>query len=233
MPAWQQPPVRPIDHVERSLVTAILDGDYAPGDTLPGERELAQALGVTRPTLREALARLERDGWLTIQQGKATRVNDFWREGGPNILTAMVRYGDHLPRGFITNLLAVRSVMAPAYMRSAVERDAAAVAALAAEGAQLPDKPEAYAAFDWRLHHELTVRSGNPVYTLILNGFAGFYEQVAQRYFSRPEARAVSLAFYRELAAIATAGDAAAAARLAQEVMDESIRQWRAWREQQ
>ncbi|MDT8307146.1 MAG: FCD domain-containing protein, partial [Anaerolineae bacterium] len=148
-------------------------------------------------------------------------------------LTAMVRYGDHLPRGFITNLLAVRSVMAPAYMRSAVERDAAAVAALAAEGERLPGEAGAYAAFDWRLHHELTVRSGNPVYTLILNGFAGFYEQVAQRYFSRPEARAVSRAFYRELAAIAAAGDGAAAERLAQEVMAESIRQWRAWRDEQ
>lgn len=233
MPAWQQPPVRPIDHVEGSLVRAIIDGDYSPGDTLPGERELSQALGVTRPTLREALARLARDGWLTIQQGKATRVNDFWREGGPNILTAMVRYGDHLPRGFISNLLAVRSVMAPAYMRSAVERDAAGVAALATRGEQLPDEAEAFAAFDWRLHHELTIRSGNPVYTLILNGFAGFYEQVAQRYFSRGEARAVSRAFYRELGAVAAAGDGAAAEQLAQEVMAESIRQWRAWREQQ
>lgn len=233
MPAWKEPPLRPIDHVERSLVTAIVDGDYAPGDTLPGERELAQALGVTRPTLREALARLERDGWLTIQQGKATRVNDFWREGGPNILTAMVRFGDHLPRGFITNLLAVRSVMAPAYIRSAVEHDAAAVAVLAAEGQQLPDDPAAYGAFDWRLHHELTVGSGNPVYTLILNGFAGFYEQVAQRYFSRPEACAVSRAFYHDLAAVAAAGDSAAAERLAQEVMAESIRQWRAWRDEQ
>jgi GntR family transcriptional regulator, negative regulator for fad regulon and positive regulator of fabA len=233
MPAWQQPPLRPIDHVERSLVTAIVDGDYAPGDTLPGERELAQALGVTRPTLREALRRLERDGWLTIQQGKATRINDFWREGGPNILTAMVRYGDHLPQGFISNLLAVRSVMAPAYVRSAIERDASGVAALAVEGERLPDEPAAYAAYDWRLHHELTVRSGNPVYTLILNGFAGFYEQVAQRYFSRTEARAVSRAFYRELAAVATAGDGRGAELLAQQVMAESIRQWRAWRDNQ
>ena len=232
MPAWQQPPLRPIDHVEKSLITAILDGEYAPGETLPGERVLAQALGVTRPTLREALARLERDGWLTIQQGKATRVNDFWREGGPNILTGMVRHGEHLPRGFISKLLAVRSVMAPAYIGSAVERDATAVAALAAEGERLPDEAAAFAAFDWRLHHELTVRCGNPVYTLILNGFAGFYEQVAQRYFSRPEARAVSRAFYRQLAAAAAGGDRAGAERLARQVMEESIRQWRAGRDE-
>jgi GntR family negative regulator for fad regulon and positive regulator of fabA len=227
---WEAP-VRPIDHAEAALVRAILDGQYATGSTLPGERELAQQLGVTRPTLREALRRLERDGWLTIQQGKLTRVNDFWREGGPNILTSMVRYGDQLPPGFITNLLVVRGVMAPAYLRAAVERDPEGVTALAAEGESLPDEAGAFAAFDWRLHHELTLRSGNPVYTLILNGFAGFYEQVAQRYFSRSEARAISRDFYRRLAAVASAGDVHAATELAQSVMQESIRQWRAARE--
>lgn len=231
MAVWEAP-VRPIEHAESALVSAILDGRYAARSTLPGERELAQQLGVTRPTLREALRRLERDGWLTIQQGKLTRVNDFWREGGPNILTAIVRYSDQLPAGFITNLLEVRGVMAPAYIGAAVERDPAGVAALAAKGAALPDEAAAYATFDWRLHHELTLRSGNPVYTLILNGFAGFYEQVAQRYFSRPEARAVSRAFYRTLAEAASAGDVGAAAALAESVMQESIAQWRATREQ-
>ncbi|NLF67012.1 MAG: fatty acid metabolism transcriptional regulator FadR [Chloroflexi bacterium] len=228
---WEAP-IRPIEHVEAALVRAILDGQYAAGSTLPGERELAQQLGVTRPTLREALRRLERDGWLTIQQGKQTRVNDFWREGGPNILTAIVRYSDQLPAGFITNLLEVRGVMAPAYIRAAVERDPEGVAALAAEGERLADEAAAYALFDWRLHHELTLRSGNPVYTLILNGFAGFYEQVAQRYFSRPEARAVSRSFYRTLASVAAARDTEAATTLARSVMQESIAQWRVAREE-
>jgi GntR family negative regulator for fad regulon and positive regulator of fabA len=228
---WEAP-VRPIEHAEAALVSAILERQYAPGSNLPGERELAQQLGVTRPTLRDALRRLERDGWLTIQQGKLTRVNDFWREGGPNILTAIVRYSDQLPPGFITNLLEVRGVMAPAYIAAAVAQDPEGVAALAAEGERLPDEAAAYAAFDWRLHHELTLRSGNPVYTLILNGFAGFYEQVAQRYFSRPEARAVSRAFYRALGEAASTGDVAAVAALAQRVMQESITLWRAAREQ-
>jgi DNA-binding FadR family transcriptional regulator len=36
--------------------------------------------------------------------------------------------------------------------------------------AVLDDTPEAFASFDWTLHHILTVASGNPAYTLILNG---------------------------------------------------------------
>lgn len=225
MPEWNAPR-RPIDHAEESLVSAILDGVYPPGETLPGERDLAGQLGVTRPTLREALRRLEQDGWLTIQQGKATRVNDFWREGGPNILTAMVRYGDHLPRGFISNLLEVRALLAPAYTAAAVRNNATAVSALLQAQATLADSAAAFAAFDWRLHHELTVLSGNPIYTLILNGFAGFYEEAAERYFYRPEARAVSRNFYARLLEAAENGDPQAAAAVSRAVMEQSIQLW-------
>ncbi|MGC6744236.1 GntR family transcriptional regulator [Escherichia coli] len=42
-----------------------------PGLFLPAERELSELIGVTRTTLREVLQRLARDGWLTIQHGKA------------------------------------------------------------------------------------------------------------------------------------------------------------------
>ena len=69
-------PVRPNERAEQWLVTAILDGDLPPGSTLPAERTLATQLGVTRPTLREAIQRLARDGWLTIAHGKPTVVND-------------------------------------------------------------------------------------------------------------------------------------------------------------
>ncbi len=90
-------PQRPNNYAESSLISAILDGDFPPGSTLPGERTLAVELGVTRPTLREAIQRLTRDGWLTVQHGKATQVNDIWHDGGLNVLSALVNYPDHLP----------------------------------------------------------------------------------------------------------------------------------------
>ena len=225
MANWSTPQ-RPAAYAEEALVTAILDGTFPPGSTLPGERDLAAQLGVTRPTLRETLQRLACEGWLTIQQGKATRVNDFWREGGLSVLGALVRYSEKLPPDFVPNLLAVRLALAPAYTRAAVEQDAAAVADCLAAQAGLEERPEAFAAFDWRLHHTLTVASGNPVYTLILNGFAGFYEEMACLYFARPEARAASRAFYGALLAAARAGDAEAAERITRGVMEESIRLW-------
>ena len=219
-------PKRPVDHAEEALITAILEGDFPAGAALPGERELAAQLGVTRPTLREALRRLERDGWLVIHQGKSTVVNDFWWDGGLNVLSGIVRYSQHLPPDFVPNLLEVRLHLAPAFTRAAITRAADAVAAFQADRAALEDAAAAFAAFDWQLQRFLTVASGNPVYALILNGFAGFYEELARRYFAPPEARQTSRRFYAALHAAAQARDPAAAEQVTREVMRESIIIW-------
>jgi GntR family negative regulator for fad regulon and positive regulator of fabA len=221
---------RPALHAENALVMAILNGAFPPGSTLPGERDLATQLGVTRPTLREALQRLARDGWLTIQQGKATVVNDFWREGGLGVLATLAHLPteQRLPADFIPNLLEVRLALAPAYTRASVARQPMVMMAVLELATTLADTPAAFAAYDWRLHHTLTVTSGNPVYTLILNGFAGFYEQMACLYFARPQARIVSLAFYVDLLVQARQGNAEGAEALTREVMQHSIDLWRA-----
>jgi GntR family transcriptional regulator, negative regulator for fad regulon and positive regulator of fabA len=222
---WSAPP-RPAAYAEESLLTAILDNVYPPGSNLPAERELAVRLGVTRPTLREALRRLESDGWLLVQQGKPTRVKDFWKEGGLNVLSSLVRFSRELPPNFIPHLLEVRLAMAPAYTRAAVEKDPAGVDACLEHSQDLEDTPAAYAAMDWKLHNTLTSLSANPIYSLILNGFAGFYEQMAGNYFVNGEARTASKAFYRALAQAAQRKDAVLAERLTRYVMHESITFW-------
>ncbi len=220
------PPKRPVDHVEEALISAILNGDFPPGSALPAERELAVLLGVTRPTLREVLRRLERDGWITIQQGKPTLVNAFWWEGGLNVISGIVRYSRTLPDDFVSNLLQVRLDLAPSYTRLAVIHNAPGVAALLAEAASLPEAPPAFAAYDWRLQHSLTIASRNPVYAMILNGFAGFYESLARHYFTTAEARSVSRAYYAALLEAARAGDAPRAETVTREVMTRSIALW-------
>ncbi len=219
-------PQRPAAYAEQALVIAILEGTYPPGSTLPGERDLATQLGVTRPTLRETLQRLECEGWLTIQQGKPTRVNDYWVEGGLSVLGALVRHSQQLPDGFVEYLLEVRLALAPAYTGAAVERCAGTVIDQLEAHSELEDSPEAFAAFDWTLHHTLTVASGNPVYTLILNGFAGFYEEMACLYFAQSEARASSRAFYAALLETAERQDGDEARRVTKAVMQRSIALW-------
>jgi GntR family negative regulator for fad regulon and positive regulator of fabA len=220
-------PQRPAEYAEEYLVSAITDGTYPPGSALPGERDLAAHIGITRPTLREALQRLERDGWVTIQQGKSTTVNDIWKEGGLNVLSTLVRYDQALPQGFVTALLEVRCLIAPAYAHDAAQHDAPSVTAHLQTYEELDDLPAAYAEFDWTLHHVLSVASGNPIYPLILNGFGAFYRKVASHYFALPEARQASRAFYVTLLAAIRGGDAGEAERVTQEVMAASLDLWR------
>lgn len=219
-------PQRPNAYAENSLITAILNGTFPPGTTLPGERDLASQLGITRPTLREAIQRLARDGWLTVRQGKATAVNDFWQEGGLNVLNTLVQHSEHLPQNFVPQLLTVRLNLAPAYTKAAVDHNPQAVVKTLQKHKKLSGTPEAYAAFDWQLHRQLSIASGNPIYTLILNGFAEIYEKFAVLYFAPQEARASSQRFYQALITAATEKNSSAAEAICASAMQESIQMW-------
>lgn len=86
---------------------------------MPAERELSELIGVTRTTLREVLQRLARDGWLTIQHGKPTKVNNFWETSGLNILETLARLDHESVPQLIDNLLSVRTNISTIFIRTA------------------------------------------------------------------------------------------------------------------
>lgn len=220
------PATRPAAHAEGELVSLILARTFPPDSTLPPERELALKLGVTRPTLREALQRLDRDGWIEVRHGKSTRVRDIWREGGLNVLAAVVRNGGPLPDRFVRNLLEVRLAMAPAYAKAAVAQHATELVELLAPGQRPEETAEAYADFDWRLHQALTAASDNPVFTLILNGFIDFYRVMAVLYFDAPAARRASARFYDALHEAARRRQPGKAEVVTRDAMQHSLDHW-------
>jgi len=71
-----------VDEVSDRLLTAIAVGDFLPGERLPAERELTGLLRVSRPTVREAVARLQAVGVVEIRRGRngGTYVRDSWTE---------------------------------------------------------------------------------------------------------------------------------------------------------
>ena len=62
--------------VIRQIEQLILRGILRPGDRLPAERELSERLGVSRPSLREAVAELSDRGLLTARAGAGVYVAD-------------------------------------------------------------------------------------------------------------------------------------------------------------
>jgi GntR family transcriptional repressor for pyruvate dehydrogenase complex len=67
---------RTADEVVQQIEALILEGILRVGDRLPGERELARQLEVSRPILRDALKTLDTRGLLTARHGGGTYVAD-------------------------------------------------------------------------------------------------------------------------------------------------------------
>ena len=57
-----------------ALIELVRRGGYTAGDRLPSEIELSQRMGISRPTLREALRHLEEDGVIVRRHGVGTFV---------------------------------------------------------------------------------------------------------------------------------------------------------------
>ena len=68
------PTTRIYARVSGNLQERISSGEFAIGDRLPPERELAQFYAVSRPTIREAIIALEVDGVVSVRQGSGVYV---------------------------------------------------------------------------------------------------------------------------------------------------------------
>ncbi|GAA0816147.1 fatty acid metabolism transcriptional regulator FadR [Colwellia sp. D2M02] len=206
----------PAGFAEQYIVESIWNGGFPPGSILPAERELSELIGVTRTTLREVLQRLARDGWLTIQHGKPTKVNNFWETSSLNILATLAELDQEGIPDLVDNLLSARTNISTIYIRGAIKNNPEATAALLQKYTDIEDTGEAFAEFDYQLNKELVVVSGNPIYLLILNGLGGLYSRIGRLYFAHPQGREISRTYYQSLIDLANNNkfdEAAAAVR--------------------
>jgi len=93
-------PFDPVGHesiaeaVVEQIETMIVDGILKEGRKLPSERELAEALGVSRPKLREALQTLEDRGLIKVRHGEGSFIASLTgRAMSPALLSLYARYG--------------------------------------------------------------------------------------------------------------------------------------------
>lgn len=92
-------PFRPIQSdrlshaVSRQIEQLILRGILRPGDRLPAERDLADRLGVSRPSLREAIANLQDRGLIVSKAGSGIYVTEALTSGFSAPLIAL--FGRH------------------------------------------------------------------------------------------------------------------------------------------
>ena len=108
-------PETAIDTVFEKLLADIVGGHYAAGARLPAERELSRQLGASRPTLREALRRLDEWNLVEPRRGSGIVIRPY-REWSLEVIAAYLKYGKPQPgqpsiARIILDMLAVRKAV--------------------------------------------------------------------------------------------------------------------------
>ncbi|GAA1578685.1 FadR/GntR family transcriptional regulator [Kribbella sancticallisti] len=166
------------DVVVQGIKKLIIDGSLRPGDRLPVEKDLADALGVSRGPLREGVRALSMMGVLETRQGDGTYVTAL----DPSLLLA--------PMGFVVDLQDHSGAHDLHAVRRMLETEAAALAAtrISAEAlaaadellrrteaeltAGVPDH-EALIDNDIAFHRVIAQASGNPVLAALIEALGG------------------------------------------------------------
>lgn len=116
------------DEVFDQLVGQVVEGGMAAGESLPSERRLAEVLGVSRPAVREALQRLAHAGLVDVRQGDTTRVRDFRRTAGLDLLPRLLFAAGDLDLLVVRSIMEARQVIGPKVAELAAERNGATTA---------------------------------------------------------------------------------------------------------
>src|SRR5690606_13883909 len=98
------PRERVSDRVAAELLKLIADGRITPGERLPGERQLATMIGVSRVSIRAALQQLKEQGLVSAVEGGGTRQLATALEVDPGVTQLIRLNGDNL-----SDLIAIRS----------------------------------------------------------------------------------------------------------------------------
>jgi GntR family negative regulator for fad regulon and positive regulator of fabA len=216
----------PAGFAEEYIVESIWCGRFSPGTILPAERELSELIGVTRTTLREVLQRLARDGWLTIQHGKPTKVNNFWETSSLNILETLARLDQDGILELVDNLLAARTNVSAVFIRGAIRNNPEKVSEILKGFEEISEDGKAFAEYDYQITHELAHASGNKVFVLMMNGFRGLYSRIGGYFFSYQKSRDIARAYYKNLSELAKSGDFESVPIVIREYGIESGKMW-------
>jgi DNA-binding FadR family transcriptional regulator len=161
------------DEAIEKIKGMIVSGELRPGDRLPREPDLADRLGLSRNSLREAVKALSVIRVLDVRQGDGTYVTSL--EPGP-LLDALSFVVDFHRDDTVLEFLEVRRILEPA---------ATALAAVRMTGEQIDDlrallsEPgddpgiDALVANDLEFHRRIAAGSGNGVLCSLIDGLSG------------------------------------------------------------
>ena len=200
--------------VARRLVDYLLSGGVEPGGRMPSERQLAEAFGVGRSAVREAMLSLQKMGLVAVSSGERARVAEPTAKAMVSELSGAARLLLSQPDG-VRRFQEARLLFEVGLARMAAQRrtegDLATMRdALEANRRAIGDHP-AFIRTDVAFHHAIARVPGNPIFTSLYEAVIEWLRE--QRLISGKtpgageDAYAAHVAIYEAIAE----GDAAAA----------------------
>ncbi len=161
------------DEAIEKIKGMIVSGELRPGDRLPREPDLAERLGLSRNSLREAVKALSVIRVLDVRQGDGTYVTSL--EPGP-LLDALSFVVDFHRDDTVLEFLEVRRILEPAATAlAAVRMTEAQIADLRSLLSEPGADPgiDALVANDLEFHRRIAAGSGNNVLCSLIDGLSG------------------------------------------------------------
>lgn len=195
------------DRLSVDLERLILEGELAPGERLPAERDLATHLGVSRVSIREALRELENRGLIDRKPGRGTIILGPGEsmKNADGVIEAF-----NSTRSELSDIMELRAIVEPPIARitamRATSRDLAQLEELV-KAMEVDVTKERYAELDRAFHQTIAQYTHNPLLALINEHIATqIAPSRASRYQTKARRMASSVAHRKIYEAIA-AGD--------------------------
>ena len=177
-------PIRPkkiSEEIVNQIKQLISKGELKPGERIPSERELATMLGVSRPSVREAIMVLEAMGFVESRQGGGTYVKALTESSIMNPLAKLVEKRDpELLRSLAEVRMGLESWSAYLAAQRATDADIAEMRRLygimekeAAKGGWSPD-------VDAEFHYAITAASHNSLQMHVLDSIHSLFHATIQ-----------------------------------------------------
>jgi GntR family transcriptional repressor for pyruvate dehydrogenase complex len=204
----------------------IRSGELGPGDRLPPENELAERLGVSRGSLREAVRALSQINVLDVRRGDGTYVTSL---APGELLSGMVFAMELLQVQGLEEVVEVRRLLLPpaaALAAQRVTKDQLAAMHAVVDQLERATEPDEIAGLHRRFGSLVSDASGNETLSSILRALQLRGENIRRAWLSAdPANRDIALAHQRMLLDALERGDSDMARSIATVQVDER-RRW-------
>lgn len=168
--------------VVRQIELLILRGILRPGERLPAERELSERLGVSRPSLRDAVAELQAEGLLTTRAGSGIYVAEVLGSAFSPALTRLFATHDEAVFDYLSFRRDMEGLAAERAARLGSESDLKVIQTVfeKMEAAHTKRNPDEEGALDAQFHTAIIEASHNVV---MLHMMRSMYDLLQQGVF--------------------------------------------------